>query len=268
MKKLIVIGVLSLLFIATSCEWVQPNYAGVLMENYGKNGKSDFSLVTGKVNTMSPGTELFQVPLWEQRGEYQEAMHLKAADNTEFTANPTYSYRVQKERAIDVVFDNRQLGSGDDFLESVENNILEMRIRDIIKEESRRYTTDTLMGNSGSLRFEEKVQKLVKESFNASGFDLTSFSCQLDFPKKVKDKIEERNEVNQNLLVVLQEIEVQKKRIELAKLKAQENIELSKGLTPELLQKMVIEGWIEKGCPTPSTITQGQGIYVPAVPKK
>lgn len=45
-----------------SCERVAPNYAGVLMENYGKQGKEDFKIVAGKVSTWELGTELFQVP--------------------------------------------------------------------------------------------------------------------------------------------------------------------------------------------------------------
>lgn len=226
----------------TSCTYVQPNHVGVLQENYGRNGKSDFSLVNGKVSTLGAGTELFQVPLYEQRGEYTEPMHLKAADNTEFTANPTYSYAVMRERAVDVVFNNRQLGSGDKFLESVEDNLLELRIRDIIKEESRVYTTDSLMGKSGSLLFEKHVENLIRESFAKEGFELKQFSCQLDFPTKVKAKIEQRNEVNQDLLVVMQQIEVQKKQNELNRLKAEGNKIL---LTPEYLQYLAIQAWRE-----------------------
>lgn len=226
----------------TSCTYVQPNHVGVLQENYGRNGKSDFSLVNGKVSTVGAGTELFQVPLYEQRGEYTEPMHLKAADNTEFTANPTYSYEVIRDRAIDVVFNNRQLGTGDAFLESVEDNLLEIRIRDIIKEESRVYTTDSLMGKSGSLVFEKHVEKLISESFAKEGFKLKQFSCQLDFPNKVKAKIEQRNEVNQDLLVVIQQMEVAKKTIELNKLKAEANRIL---LTPEYLQSKAIDAWVQ-----------------------
>lgn len=233
-----------LLFAVTivSCTYVKPNYVGVLQENYGRNGKSDFSLVNGKVSTWGAGTQLFEVPLYEQRGEYTEPMHLKAADNTEFTANPTYSYSIIRDKAVDVVFNNRQLGSGDEFLEAVEDNLLEIRIRDIIKEESRVYTTDSLMGKSGSLLFEKHVENLIKESFAKEGFELKQFSCQLDFPQKVKAKIEQRNEVNQDLLVVLQQIEVQKKTNELNRLKAEGNKIL---LTPEYLQYLTIQAWKE-----------------------
>jgi hypothetical protein len=242
MKKQIAVLMLLALTTIMSCTYVKPNYVGVLQENYGRNGKSDFSLVNGKVSDWGAGEELFQVPLYEQRGEYTEPLHLKAADNTEFTANPTYSYAVQRERAVDVVFNNRQLGSGNEFLEAVEDNLLEIRIRDIIKEESRVYTTDSLMGKSGSLIFEKHVEELIRKSFAAEGFELKAFSCQLDFPTKVKAKIEQRNEVNQDLLVVIQQMEVAKKTIELNKLKAEANRIL---LTPEYLQSKAIDAWRE-----------------------
>ena len=226
----------------TSCTYVQPNHVGVLQENYGRNGKSDFSLVNGKVSTIGFGTELFQVPLYEQRGQYDSIIHLKSADNTEFIANPTYSYEIIRDRAVDVVFNNRHLETGDAFLKAVEDNLLEIRIRDIIKEESRVYITDSLMGNSGSLLFEKHVENLITESFAKEGFKLKQFSCQLDFPTKVKAKIEQRNEVNQDLLVVIQQIEVQKKTNELNRLKAEGNRIL---LTPEYLQYLTIQAWRE-----------------------
>ena len=49
MKK--VLGLVMLVVVLASCSRVEPNYEGVLMENYGRNGKSDFKVVTGKQNT-------------------------------------------------------------------------------------------------------------------------------------------------------------------------------------------------------------------------
>lgn len=241
MKKLIYLLLLSVVFV--SCERVAPNYAGVLMENYGKNGKSDFQVQIGRVNVMTPGTELFQVPLFDQRGEFETAVTLKAADNTQFSARPTYSYKVIKDRAVDVVFDNKQIGSGDDFMRSLEDNILEPRIYDLIKEESRKYATDTLMANGGSLKFEKTLEALVEAEFLKRGLDLQTFSAQLEFSDKVKEKIDTRNEVNTNISVLDQQIEEQKKRNELATLKAEENRRLSSGITPQLLKQQFIEKW-------------------------
>ena len=69
MKNLIsLMLVFMALLVLVSCERVAPNYAGVLMENYGKQGKEDFKVVSGKVSTWEWGTELFQVPLFDQHG--------------------------------------------------------------------------------------------------------------------------------------------------------------------------------------------------------
>lgn len=63
----------------TGCARVEPNQAGVLMENYGKEGKSDFSIVSGKVWLFAPGTELYKVPLFEQRATFDKNVTLKSS---------------------------------------------------------------------------------------------------------------------------------------------------------------------------------------------
>jgi hypothetical protein len=247
MKKL---GLLVLaIVLLTSCERVAPNYYGVLMENYGKTGKSDYSRQQGRVNTMSPGTELFQVPAWEQRAQFtddegrEKVLKIKAADNTAFTSKPVYSYKVIENKVVDVVFQNARLGSGSDFMLALEDNVLEPRIYDIIKEASRSYTTDQLMANGGSLKFEKYVQEIILAEFEKSGLQLISFSLNLDFSKKVKAKIDSRNEVNTNISVLDQQIAEQKKRNELEALKAEQNKIRSAGITPQLLQEQAIKKW-------------------------
>lgn len=242
MKKLLLVAVLGIVTL-TSCERVAPNYQGVLMENYGKNGKSDFTLQKGRVTTFWAGTELFQVPLFEQRAKFENPLHLKASDNTAFSSSPTYSYSVIENRAVDVVFQNKQLGDGDDFMKALENNILETKIYDIMKEESRKYTTDILMANGGSLMFEERVQKLVEKEFETKGLKLITYSSQLEFSEKVTAKIDSRNEVNTNISVIDQKIAEQKKINELEKLKTEQNQIRSAGITPQLLQEKFIQKW-------------------------
>ncbi len=251
MKKFFVVAIT--LLALSSCERVAPNFYGVLMENYGKNGKSDYSRQQGRVSTFAAGTELFQVPVFEQRAEFTEEnnegsevkriLQLKASDNTQFTASPLYSYKVIPDKVIDVVFQNARLGSGNDFMRALENNVLEPHIYDLIKEESRKYSTDTLMASGGSLMFENKVQALVKKSFEEKGLELITFSANLDFSDKVKAKIDSRNEVNTNVSVLDQQIIEQRKKNELAALKAQENKIISSGITPQLLQQQFIERW-------------------------
>lgn len=249
MKKTIGFVAVVALFAFSSCERVAPNYYGVLMENFGKSGKSDYSRQQGRVNTMSMGTELFQVPAWEQRASFtnddgsDRVLRLKASDNTEFTAKPIYSYKAIENKVVDLVFQNSRLGSGDGFMRALEDNVLEPRMYDIIKEESRRYTTDTLMAQGGGLLFEQRVQEVVRKAFEDAGLQLVSFSSNLDFSEKVKQKIDTRNEVNTNISVLDQQIAEQRKRNELAELQTQENIIKSRGITPEILQQQAIQKW-------------------------
>lgn len=266
-KSVLVVALLAVTFV--SCERVAPNYYGVLMENYGKSGKSDYSKVQGRVNTaFSPGTELFQVPAWEQRGEFTEengsdrVLQVKAADNTAFTSKPLYSYKVIPDKVVDVVFQNSRLGSGSDFMSALQDNVLEPRIYDIIKEASRSYTTDELMASGGSLKFEQYVQDIVKKEFDKSGLELISFSLNLDFSKKVKAKIDSRNEVNTNITVLDQQIAEQKKKNELELLKTEQALIRSRGLTPEILQERSISKW--NGV-LPSTYSGGQLPFVKTV---
>lgn len=239
----------------SSCERVEPNYYGVLMEDFGKNGKSDYKRQQGRTSTFFPGTELFQVPAWEQRAEFTESagdenqavkkkmLHLKSSDNTEFNASPLYTYKAIETRVVDLVFQNSRLGSGNDFMRALEDNVLEPMIYDIIKEESRTHSTDTLMANGGSLRFERIVETKVKKAFEEKGLELMNFSSNLDFSAKVKAKIDSRNEVNTNVSVIDQQIVEQRKRNELALLKAEENKIISSGITPQLLQQQAIQKW-------------------------
>lgn len=251
MKNFIKFCLLSLMAMVmfSSCERVNPNYVGVLMENYGKNGKSDFKIVTGRVSTWELGTELFQTPTFDQRGGFADNVTLKASDNTEFTAKPSYSYKVIRERAIDVVFDNKHIKKADTengkdgFMQSLEDNILEPRIYDLVKEESRKHKTDSLMADGGSLMFEKTLENIVKKEFEKKGLELLTFSAQLEFSDKVKDKIDSRNEVNTNISVLDQQIEEQKKKNELEKLKTEQALIRSKGLTKEILYQQFIEKW-------------------------
>lgn len=243
------IAVALMTIVMSSCQRVAPNYAGVLMENFGKAGKSDFKIVSGRVNVAAVGTELFQVPLFDQRGEFAEPMTLKSADNTEFTVRPTYSYKVIKERAIDIVFDNKHIDKADTengkdgFMQSLEDNILEPRIYDLTKEECRKYKADVLMADGGSLMFEKKLEEIIEKEFEKRGLKMLSFQAQLDYSQVVRERIDKRNEVNTNLSVIDQQIEEKRKQLELQQLETAIALEKAKGLTKEILYDKFIDKW-------------------------
>jgi benzoyl-CoA reductase/2-hydroxyglutaryl-CoA dehydratase subunit BcrC/BadD/HgdB len=66
--------------------------------------------------------------------ETKRVLQLKASDNTQFTASPLYSYKVMPDKVVDLVFQNSRLGNGEDFMQALENNVLEPHIYDLIKE--------------------------------------------------------------------------------------------------------------------------------------
>lgn len=244
MKRILILTVVLSALLITSCSRVAPNHQGVLMENFGQNGKSDYSLVKGKIWTLAPGTELFQVPLFDQRGGFDDPLSLKASNNTQFKATPKYSYSAIEERCIDIAFSGSRLnGNGEDMLNAIEDNILEPRIDDLIKEFSRAYHTDSLMATGGQLKFEKQLEVAVAEVFKEAGFTLKSFQSQLEFTTKVTDKIDNRNEVNANLSVLDSKIIEQRKTNELESLKTEQALIRSRGLTPEILQDKFIEKW-------------------------
>jgi len=228
----------------SSCSRVAPNHQGVLMQNFGQNGKSDYSLVKGRIWTIAPGMELFQVPLYDQRGGFDTPLTLKASNNTQFTASPKYSYKAIESRCVDIAFAGSRLdGNSVGMLDAIEDNILEPRIDDLIKEFSRQYHTDSLMATGGQLAFEKALEKRVAIEFEEVGFELRTFQAQLEFTEKVSDKIDTRNEVDANISVLESKILEQKKTNELERLKTEQALIRSKGLTPEILQAMAIEKW-------------------------
>ena len=125
----------------------------------------------------------------------------------------------------------------------LEDNILEPRIYDLIKEESRKHKTDSLMADGGSLVFEKRLEQIVDKEFEKRGLQLLTFSAQLEFSDKVREKIDSRNEVNTNISVLDQQIEEQKKRNELEQLKTEQALIQSRGLTKEILYKQFINKW-------------------------
>ena len=128
-------------------------------------------------------------------------------------------------------------------MSALADNVLEPHIYDLIKEESRKYITDTLMASGGSLKFEKTIESIIRKAFEEKGLELLTFSANLDFSDKVKQKIDTRNEVNTNVSVLDQQIIEQRKKNELARLQTEYNKILSEGLTDQILTNKFIDKW-------------------------
>lgn len=223
-----------------SCSNVEPNYEGVLMENYGRNGKEDFKTVTGRQWVAAPGVSLYQVPMFETSGDPNE-VQVSAKDAGVFTVDPSYQYQPVRGKGIDIVFSYKHLGIGDPevMMDNVESAILNKLVTNAYREEARNYTTDSLMNNLNS--FEKQVEKRLKTEFEIKNFQLNNLTSGLKPPSSMAKAIEQRNNAIQRAEQVKNELQVSKMNLEKAKIDAEANRIKSQGLDNKLLQ----EKWID-----------------------
>lgn len=236
MRKLLFFMILCLGLV--SCNRPEPNYEGVLMTDYGRNGLASFQVVTGAQGILGPGSELYQVPMFEQKSDV-EAVKISAKDAGLFTVDPTYTYQVTRTKGPNIVLNYKHLGTGEGFLDNVETNVLNKLAIDAFREEARNYTTDSLMNNLAN--FEKKVEDRLKIKFNEKYFTLNTLTSGLTPPKSMEDAIEKRNNAIQKANEVKNQLETSKMLLEKARIDAETNKVQSAGLTREVLQQQYIE---------------------------
>ena len=222
------------------CNRPEPNYEGVLMTEYGRNGINSFKIVTGAQWMLGPGSELYQVPMWEQAGD-PDVVEITAKDAGVFTVDPSYTYTPIRGKGAEIVFNykNYRIQDPETFFDNVEANVLNKRVTDAYREEARNYTTDSLMNNLG--KFELSVQKRLKEEFKTKFFDLTTLTSGLKPPASMLKAVEDRNKAIQEANRVKNELETSRMLLEKAKIDAETNKVQSVGLTKEILMQQYIE---------------------------
>lgn len=236
MKK--VLGLLVGVLFLGSCHRPEPNYEGVLMTDYGRNGIESFKVVTGAQGILGPGTELYQVPMFEQKADV-DAVRVSAKDAGVFTIDPSYSYQVTRTKGPNIVLNYKHLGTGDGFLDNVEENVLNKLVTDTFREEARNYTTDSLMNNLNT--FEKRVEKALTIKFTNKFFTLNTLTSGLTPPKSMAEAIEARNNAIQKANQVRNELETSRLYQEKARIDAETDRIKSAGLTKEVLQQKWIE---------------------------
>lgn len=238
MKKMIFL--FSVIASFVGCNRPEPNYEGVLMTEYGRNGINSFKIVTGAQGMLGPGSELYQVPMWEQAGD-PDIVEITAKDAGVFTVDPSYTYTPIRGKGAEIVFNykNYRIQDPETFFDNVEANVLNKRVTDAYREEARNYTTDSLMNNLG--KFELSVQRRLKEEFKTKFFDLTTLTSGLKPPASMLKAVEDRNKAIQEANRVKNELETSRMLLEKAKIDAETNKVQSVGLTREILMQQYIE---------------------------
>lgn len=238
MKKMIIL--FSVIASLVGCNRPEPNYEGVLMTEYGRNGINSFKIVTGAQGILGPGSELYQVPMWEQAGD-PDIVEITAKDAGVFTVDPSYTYTPIRGKGAEIVFNykNYRIQDPETFFDNVEANVLNKRVTDAYREEARNYTTDSLMNNLG--KFELSVQSRLKDEFKTKFFDLTTLTSGLKPPASMLKAVEDRNKAIQEANRVKNELETSRMLLEKAKIDAETNKVQSVGLTREILMQQYID---------------------------
>lgn len=240
LKSLVMIFVGVLVLTLTSCERVEPNFEGVLMENYGRNGKEDFKTVKGKQWTISPGVRLYQVPMFETSGD-PSAITIYAKDGGKFTVDPSYQYQPIRGKGVDIVFNYKHLGvnTPEVMFDNVEEAILNKLVINAYREVARNYSTDSLMNNLNT--YENEVNDRLNVEFKNKYMTLNNLTSGLTPPPSMAKAIEDRNNMIQKANKIENELNVAKMELEKAKIQRQTNLVKSKGLTEEILQEKYID---------------------------
>jgi regulator of protease activity HflC (stomatin/prohibitin superfamily) len=252
MKKLRLLLFALLTLTIYSCSYVEPNYEGVLMEDYGKNGKKDFSLQSGKVWTYSFGTQLYQVPMFEQKGDCA-SLKVIAKDGGEYTVDPSYTYSPIRGRGIDIVFAYKHLyGDAQTFYDNVEGAILNTRVLNAYREEARSFSTDSLMNNVA--KYEQNVQTRLETEFKDKCFDLSEVTSNLTPPESMKQAIEQRNNQIQEANKITNAQKTRENQIKIDLMDAETRVKVAEldlkarnlrnqGLTQAALEEKRLEKW-------------------------
>jgi regulator of protease activity HflC (stomatin/prohibitin superfamily) len=236
MKRIFYLAVLSLVLF--SCNRPEPNYEGVLMTDYGRNGIESFKVVTGAQGPLGPGSELYQVPMFEEKGDC-DPVRISAKDAGIFTVDPGYTYQATRGKGPNIILSYKHLGTGREFFDNIENNVLNKIVVDAFREKARFYTTDSLMNNLG--QFETEVEEDLKLKFDKKYFTLNTLTSGLTPPKSMADAIEARNNAIQKANEVKNQLETSRMLLEKAKIDAETNKVQSVGLTKEVLTQQYIE---------------------------
>ena len=238
MKKVIFFAIA--VTVLTACNRVAPNYEGVLMQNYGENGRSDYSSVTGNQGVLGMGSELFQVPMYEQTADVDE-VEVRSKDGGVFLVDPKYTYAAIRGSGVDIIFNYKHVGAtGDEaMMDNIELKVLSPLALSAYRDVARFFTTDSMMFNMG--KYEQQVQDTLTKLFATKFFTLNSLTSGLKPPASTIKAIEDRNNAKIRAEQVQNEKQIAMMELEKARIEQQTNQIKSQGLTKEILQERYID---------------------------
>lgn len=224
----------------SGCNRPEPNYEGVLMTECGKNGLSDFRVVTGSQGPLGVCSELYQVPMFEQKADCPE-MGVTTKDGGYYKVDPQFTYEAIRGKGPEICFNYKHIGPSkiNEFMDNIETNVLNPLVLNAYREEARNFSTDSLLKNVA--KYELAVENRLRGEFNVKFFNLLSLTSGLRPPESMIKAIEARNNTVQQAEQAKNELEIARMELEKAKIYREKDLVKSQGLTKEILTDKYID---------------------------
>lgn len=218
--------------IDAGCVGIKVNLVG------SERGVADITECSGWVPYMPLFTEIHEFPIYTQVKDY-EPFAINARDGSEFSVDPTFSYRVNPDK-VPEIFKNYRRG-----LSELENGYLRNVIMDCYRNIANLYPSDSLISHRPE--FETLVQKMIIKELQKEGFELQQLTSNLKAPQSLKDAIDAKNKTTQEAIqsenkLRKAEAEAKAKVIDAEAEKKVNDLKAS-ALTPLIIQQMYIEKW-------------------------
>lgn len=240
-------------------KYIQPNEVGVWMTNGGMNGESDYQVWTGHFPIdINPLTKGFTIPAQPWTIDLPERTVL-SQQNGEWTVDPSFTFRVDRNMAPMVCFRNNNLLKGGDdekFLKAVGEHLLTIIVNDVINDIIGLRKDTILLTNK--IQITKMFEDSVRVKFARNGYICESFTSGLTPPKDIIATNRAKN-FSQQAVYTAQADVIRAKadaEVNIAKAEASAKVKLieaqaeatstrlkEQALTPLMIQQMWIDKW-------------------------
>lgn len=232
------VGILSVLFMFTSCNYIPSDQIGVWVKNFGRT-KEDYSIVMGKFPkdwTRSTWAITFS---GKPFAVGVDPIKVNSKDGIQFTIDPSVLCQLTRsnEAARKYAF---KLSS---YKTDVELGLQEMLLKEVL--DVARSTVNSASGDSvmfNQTRFSDIAQEsLFKVLETKYGIELLQFSMSIEPPRNLQEAINDRLLAEQETKKTLASVENERAKVELEEVKAQRAKIEQASLTPAMLRKIELD---------------------------
>jgi len=251
--KALVIAVLFFTLVPTclvQCTRVDSSEVGIKFNKLSltEQGTLDATTCTGYTWYNPIKTDVYTYETRVRQVNYDPFV-VQTKDGSKFTMDPNLSYRLIRERAIDVFGKYRKP------LEHIEGNYMRTAIYDAYRINANKYTADELIANRA--KFEDDVESMLTISLENEGFHIEQFTSQIEPPESLTKMINEKNAAVQEALKAENKVKAAEAEAKIAIAKAEGEAKAmcvkadaeayyNQKISASLTDRIVQEDWIEK----------------------